>query len=304
MPTRNETIRLEKWLPKRPQTAHKGSFGRVLVVAGSRTMCGAGFLCAKSALTSGAGLVYWALPEQMQPAFAAALPEVITLPLPQTSDGEIARNAWKLFPTIYTAYEPSLMVLGPGMGNSPILPYLLKNRKIPMILDADALNALAAQVRWDKNEFSNPPVIFTPHPGEMARLLGGPIASDQTTRRAQAEKWVQLTGGVAVLKGARTQVAARIHRKICCYQNTTGGPALAKAGSGDVLAGVIAGLWAQIGTAEGFSVDTAWKAAVCGVYLHGLAGDLAAKTKGIYSVLAQDVIAHIAQAFCAVREGA
>ena len=290
---------IRTWLPQRPAQAHKGNFGRVLVVAGSRRMCGAGFLCAKSALTAGAGVVYWALPASMQPAFAASLPEVITVPLPETDTGEIAAAAWELFPEICQHYHPSLIVVGPGMGASPLLPALLTNINLPLIVDADGLNALARQPRWQLGWPQERPSIFTPHPGEIARLLRGEVAQTDEARRAQAEQVAAFTGGVCLCKGAPTWVAAQAE----VYQNTTGGPALAKAGSGDVLTGVIAGLWAQLGTAAAFSVRTALQAAVCGVYLHGLAGDLAAQNSSIYSVLATDTLAHLPRAFQACREG-
>jgi len=293
-------FQLAQWLPPRPKNAHKGNFGRVLVVAGSRTMCGAGFLCAKAALTAGAGLVYWALPQTMQPAFAAALPEVITLPLPEQENGAIAESAWKLFPEICAKYNPSLLVVGPGMDASPLLPQLLPDIALPLVVDADGLNMLSREAGWHCTWPQDRPAIFTPHGAEMARLLGTAVAMEEETRQAQVKQLARLTGGVAVLKGAPTYVQA----ENSFYQNTTGGPALAKAGSGDVLSGVIAGLWAQWGTAEGFSVHTAWKAAVCGVYLQGLAGDLAARDKGNYSVLATDTLAYLPQAFLTGQENA
>ena len=289
---------VHEWLPTRAQTAHKGDFGRVLIVAGSRTMCGAGFLCAKSALTAGAGLVYWALPQSMQPAFAAALPEAITLPLPETPEGEINASAWELLPEICAQFKPSLLVVGPGMGHSPLLPLLLQNISLPLIVDADALNALAREPGWHSTWPHERPAIFTPHAMEMARLLNSPVATE-TTRHIQVQKLAQLTNGVCLLKGERTLVCNGKE----LLENTTGGPALAKGGAGDVLGGMIAGLWAQLGTAEGFSTHTALKAAACGVYLHGLSGDLATHDKGPYSVLATDVLHYIAHAFVAVLEG-
>ncbi|MBR2082338.1 MAG: NAD(P)H-hydrate dehydratase [Elusimicrobiaceae bacterium] len=300
MSTLITTTQVRRWIPRRAQTAHKGDFGRVLVVAGSRTMCGAGFLCAKSALTAGAGLVYWALPKSMQPAFAAVLPEAITLPMPENEQGEIDASAWELFPEICANYKPSLLVVGPGMGQSPLLPLLLQNNALPLLVDADALNTLARQTAWHRSWPSERPAIFTPHAGEMARLLNSSVAASAAERHNQVEKLAQLTGGVCLLKGAATLVRGGSQ----LFENTTGGCALAKGGSGDVLAGLIAGLWAQLGTAEGFSLSTALKAAVCGVYLHGLAGELAAQTKSNYSVLAGDTLAAIAQSFIKIQESA
>lgn len=297
MPSTDKLIDLEQWLPRRPKKAHKGTFGRVLVVAGSRSMCGAGFLCAKSALAAGAGLVYWALPQSMQPAFAAALPEVITLPMPENESGAIDLQACELLTEICKTYSPSLVAVGPGMADSPVLPGLLHHITLPLIVDADGLNALSRKSGWYRTWPKERPAIFTPHAGEMARLLGTSVASDDAVRQEQVKQLAELTQGVSVLKGAPTYVCAPLGEEVQIYQNTTGGPALAKAGSGDVLCGVIAGLWAQLGTAEGFSVRTAWRAAVCGVFLHGRAGDLAARAKGEYSVLASDVLSFLPHAF-------
>lgn len=284
------------FLPPRSAGAHKGDFGRVLVIAGSRTMCGAGFLCAKSALMAGAGLVFWALPETMQPCFAAALPEVITLPLPQTPTGEIDESALGVLEKFIQEKRISLAVLGMGMGKSPLIYPFLSNIKIPVLVDADGLNELAAQkTDFSAAHFSR--CIFTPHAGEMARLLGSETAVSPQARLEQVSILARLGSGVAVLKGAGTLICNG--EKI--YQNTTGGSALAKGGSGDVLSGIIAGLWAQLGMAEGFNKNSALKAAVCGVYLHGLAGDLAAAARSEYAVLAQDIIAHLPQAFLSLK---
>ena len=284
---------VRSWLPARPQNAHKGSFGRVLVAAGSRTMCGAGYLCAKSALAAGAGLVFWAIPASMQPAFAAALPEVITLPLPETEAGEISGDALYTLTDFIAAKRPSLAVVGPGMGESPLLIPFLQTCNLPLVVDADALNALAKEPNWTVWWPKNRPCIFTPHPGEMARLLRTQAASAAEERIKQVEDLQQKTGGVCLLKGAHTLVSAKAQ----LWQNTTGGPALAKAGSGDVLAGVIAGLWAQAGAQEGFT-HGALQAACCGVYLHGLAGDIAARKRTNYGVLARDTAASVPEAFC------
>ncbi len=253
-------------------------------------MCGAGFLCAKSALLAGAGLVFWALPKSMQPTFAAALPEVITLPLAETEDGFLAAEAFDDLQTFCADKKPSLAVIGPGMGNSSLLGRVLTELDLPKIADADALNFLAREggTAWPQSK----PVIYTPHPGEMARLLRTAAAQDEKNRQVQVRALARQTGGVCLLKGFGTLVCGGGEESVI-WQNTSGGTALAKAGSGDVLAGLIGGLWAQLGEADGFSVHTALKAALCGVHIHGLAGDLAAATRTDYSVLAQDIAAHI-----------
>ena len=278
-----------RW-PVRPADANKGSFARVLVVAGSRTMCGAGFLCAKSALLAGAGLVFWALPKSMQPAFAAALPEAITLPLAETEEGYLAAEAFDELQSFCADKKPSVAVIGPGMGKSPLLSRLLTELDLPQIVDADALNFMAAEngTVWPYNT----PVIYTPHPGEMARLLKTDIAREANARLSQVRELARQTGGVCLLKGAGTLVCAEGEHS-AVWQNTTGGPVLAKAGSGDVLSGVIAGLWVQLGALNGFNLQSALSSALCGVYAHGLAGDLAAQTRTDYGVLAGDTALHI-----------
>ena len=293
---------VRSFLPQRPANGHKGTFGRVLVVAGSRTMCGAGFLCAKSALLAGAGLVYWALPQSMQPAFAAALPEVITWPMPQTPQGEMAEEGFEFLQKQIEQVRPSVLVIGPGMGKSPLLEPLLWNTQLPLVIDADALNALSKCRGWSSQWPQKRCCIFTPHPGEMARLLGEETVTDEPSRLGQVQTLCAQTRGVCLLKGAGTLVAVSQEGGCEVWQNTTGGPALAKAGSGDVLSGLIAGLWAQLGQAQGWNVESAKKAALCGVYLHGLAGDLAALKRTDYSVLARHTAESIAQAFAEVLQ--
>ncbi len=290
---------ISSFLPKRPSQSHKGSFGRVLVVAGSRTMCGAGFLCAKSALLAGAGLVFWALPKSMQPAFAAALPEAITFPLSEDEQGNIAAEAAADLAAFCAERHPSVAVIGPGLGESRLIPAFLQETNLPLVVDADALNALS-RTNWPETWPQNKPAVFTPHPGEMARLLGLPPAENELHRMEQVERLARLTGGVALLKGKGTLVCTVENDQPATWQNTTGGPALAKAGSGDVLSGVIAGLWAQLGAAEGFHNKSALKAALCGVYLHGLAGDLAAAKRSDFGVLACDTAVFLPQAFLEV----
>ena len=277
-------------LPKRAPTAHKGNFGRVLVVAGSREMCGAGLLCALGALRAGAGLTAWVLPKSMQPAFAAALPEVITVPAAETKDGLLSANAQDDLIRFCARFQPTLLACGPGLRESPLLSFILQETNLPLVLDADGLNFLAAH---PKVSLVGRPCICTPHPGELARLLKSPVAADPKARVQQAQLWSQQTGAVAVLKGNKTLVAFSDE----IWENTTGSVALAKGGSGDVLTGVIAGLWAQLSAAGGFTNQSALSAALSGVYLHGLAGDLAAKELTAYGVLARDVANRISTAF-------
>ena len=280
------------FLPKRPLRAHKGTFGRVLVIAGSEKMAGAGVLCTRALLQTGAGLAALALPKSCQSTAAAALPEMLTLPLAE-KDGVLSLRAVKQVQQFIKEFQPSLVLIGPGLGQSPfILPFLDKNT-LPAVVDADALNALARNRTGVQKICGRFPLICTPHPGEMRRLLGHAVGADEKQRLLCARELSARTGGVSVLKGYHTVVTDGKE----VYVNTTGGPALAKAGSGDTLAGFIAGLWAQLGTADGFNNSTALKAAACGVYLHGLCGDLAAAQLTPRCVLASDVAAQLPRAF-------
>lgn len=287
------TRRLVKsFLPARPLDAHKGSFGRVLTVAGSEKMAGAGVLASRAVLRAGAGLAAWALPESCQCSAVAALPEALTVPLPEKS-GVLSSRCVPVLLRFIQEFHPSVILIGPGLSDASfILPFLRKNTT-PAVLDADALNALAKEPGWPKIVSGRFPLICTPHPGEMKRLLQKPISSDPSVRAQYARELSGKTGGVSVLKGFHTVISdGRL-----VYENPTGGPALAKAGSGDTLGGIIAGLWAQLGQSGGFASQTALRAACAGVYLHGLCGDLAAKDLTDRCVLASDVADRLPLAF-------
>lgn len=280
---------IASFFPKRVPQSHKGSYGRVLVVASSVGMCGAGVLCAKSALKAGAGLVTLALPEHIQPATACQLPEMITLPLPQTENGVIApRAADVLLDFIRTAHI-DLLLIGPGLGVAEFVVPFLRQCSLPAVIDADALNQLAASHALEELFPRSAPCIFTPHPGEMERLMKEKVPADDNARAELARALALQTGGVCVLKGHHTVVSDGA----CVWQNPTGGPALAKAGTGDVLCGLIGGFWAQLGKAHGFTAQTAARAAACGVYLHGLCGDLAARYLTDSCVLASDLLHYL-----------
>ncbi len=276
-------------LPVRAKTSHKGSFGRVLIIAGSEKMTGAAVLCARSALKVGAGIVALALPKSRQCIAAAALPEMLTLPLAE-KEGAISKSALPQLNKFIQEFNPSVILIGPGLSRSELIVRFLKTVAIPCVVDADALNALA---REKTLLCFKQPCICTPHAGEMARLLGKAISDDSKNRKLYAQELSQKTGAVSLLKGFETVITDGVKT----YINPTGGPALAKGGSGDVLAGLIAGLWAQLGTAEGFTQSSALKAAVCGVYLHGLCGDLAAEKLTERCVLAGELLDQLPQAF-------
>ncbi len=260
---------LKPLLPRRAAASHKGDYGRVLIAAGSRGMTGAAVLAARAALKAGAGLVTVACPESERAIIARSVPEAMTCGAP-CAGGSFTAGAAAAVAAFARRKNIDVLLVGPGLGDRPgaraFALKLLAALDLPAVADADALNALAAGPRPFKLKCS--PAIFTPHPGEAARLLGKKI----TDRPAAAAELSRLTGGVAVLKGAGTLVCLGD----TILKNGTGGPALAKGGSGDVLAGLCAGFYAQLGLARGFKPSTALESAALAVHLHGLCGDLAA----------------------------
>ena len=271
-------------LPARRRSSHKGDYGRVLVVAGSRGMTGAAVLAARAALKAGAGLVTVACPESERKFVACPLPEAMTFGAP-CSGGAFSPAAASKVLAFAEKKDIGVVLVGPGLGDTPaaraFAVKLVRSLKAPAVIDADALNALAA-AGFKKFKFPRVPFILTPHPGEAARLLGHNISD----REAAAAELAKISGGTAVLKGAGTLVCGG---KII-LKNTTGGPELAKGGSGDVLAGLCAGLFAQLGRARGFTPETALKSAALAVHLHGLCGGLAAKKYTERGVLAGELL--------------
>ncbi len=263
-------------LPTRPQESHKGTFGRVLCVCGSVGMCGAAYLAAKAAYRVGAGLVRVLTVEENRPILQTLLPEAIV--------------------TVYNANEPDLavveeaaawadvLVIGCGLGVScasrAVLSHLLRYSEKPKVLDADALNLLAKNPSLMKYTRG---AILTPHPMEMSRLFGRSVEEILENSESVAHEFAQKYGAVLVLKRHRTLTA---DGQGTIYRNTTGNSGMATGGSGDVLAGVIGGLWAQMRNGE---LPTAEIAAL-GVLLHGMSGDLAAHELGEHSVMAGDLI--------------
>ncbi|MEW6447236.1 MAG: NAD(P)H-hydrate dehydratase [Bacillota bacterium] len=267
------------WISPRPAAAHKGSFGRVLVVGGSRGMIGAACLAAFAALRAGAGLVTLGVPRSLQDTAAAKLTEVMTHGLQETPEGSLSKAA---YPEIMDLVGRStVLALGPGMSQHPetvaLVRELVSAAEIPVVLDADGLNAFAGEGKLFAGRKS--PLIVTPHPGEMSRLLNVSVAAVQSDRVGIAEQTAREWGAVVVLKGARTVVASPDGFSAV---NSTGNPGMATGGSGDVLTGVIAALAAQ-----GYDL---FRAAAAAVYLHGRAGDIAAGEKGQMGLVAGDLI--------------
>ncbi len=269
-------------LPRRPLQANKGSFGRVLVVAGSINYIGAAYLACSGALRVGAGLVTLATAASLQPILASKLTEVTYLPLPESSHGIISPRAAKLIHRELHHYD--VLLLGCGLGQSQSAVRLVKSTLfrlkpalLPLVLDADALNTLAETRRWWQQLPDD--AILTPHPGEMARLVGVSVEEVQSDRVGMAKKVALEWHKTIVLKGAYTVITAPDGRvKISPIAN----PGLASAGTGDVLAGVIAGLLGQ-----GLSL---FEAAGCGVYLHGKAGEMVRDRLGDAGMIATDLL--------------
>lgn len=296
-------------LPSRPLDAHKGTFGKALVVAGSENYTGAAYLAAAAASRSGAGLVTLACARSLHPIWASKLVEVTFLPLPEAAPGHLGAAALEPLLAALPAYDA--LLLGPGLGQHPgtvELVVQLVNRfrsspsaaapkfeirnsefEISVVLDADALNALAHTPGWTAGL---PPgrVILTPHPGEMGRLLGRSIAAVETQRLETAQEAARAWQQVVILKGAYSLIAGPDGRVAI---NPFANPALATAGTGDVLAGAIVGLLAQ-GLAP-------FDAARLGAYLHGLAGELASEEIGEAGVVAGDLLPRLPTAMRRLR---
>jgi NAD(P)H-hydrate epimerase len=265
-------------LPQRPPDANKGTFGRVVVIAGSVGYTGAAALASLSALRSGAGLVVLGVPESLNDVVEAKLTEVITRPLPETGNRALSRAA---LPAVLEMLESAdALALGPGLSRDPetqaLVQSIVEGVKVPCVIDADGLNALT--IDRIRGRTGGAAVVLTPHPGEMARLTGRPIAEVQSKRDDVARDVAVRAGATVVLKGAGTIVVDPSGE---AYLNPTGGSGLATAGTGDVLTGVIAALLGQRMAAT--------RAAALGAYIHGRAGDLAAAAKGRVGMIAGDV---------------
>lgn len=260
--------------PKRKKNSHKGSYGKVLMIAGSKGMSGAAYLSAKAAYAVGAGLVQIYTHEENRVILQQLLPEVIITTY-DTFDSE------QLEKLIQWA---DLIGIGCGLGKSDtaerVMQYTLKRALVPCVVDADGINILSKHMEWI--EETNALIVLTPHMKEMSRMLQCSVKELIEQRMEKLHAFVERYKVVCVLKDARTLVAKE-HQNT--YLNLSGNAAMAKAGSGDVLAGVIVGILAQ--QCEPYT------SACLGVFLHGLAGDMARDKKGPYSVLASDLVAEI-----------
>jgi len=262
-----------QFLPDRAQDAHKGDFGKILLLCGSRGYTGAAYLAAMGALRSGAGLVFLGVPETIYAIEAVKLNEAIVFPLPD-ENGALAEAA---IPEILGRLSgKDAVLIGPGLGQTKgtlsVVRAVLENAACPVVLDADGINLMAAHKDIVRGRTA--PTILTPHAGEFSRF-GGNLSEE---RVLAAEKMARDLGCIMLLKGHRTVITDGS----ATYINPTGNPGMAVGGSGDVLAGMITALIGQ--------KITPLQAAACGAWLHGAAGDLCAAEIGQYGMLPTDMV--------------
>ena len=278
--------RMREILQPRESDSHKGDYGHVLVVAGSQGKSGAAHLAAVGALRSGAGLVSVAAPRNAQPILAAMGPEYMTVPLDDNAQGTVAASAVERVLEL----EQDVIAVGPGLGQSPdvtlFVQELVDRSESPLVLDADALNALASDPdRLQSGGEGARSIVITPHPGEMARLLNTSVEEVQANRLDVARDFAVQHQIYVVLKGYRTLIATPEGR---VFINPLGNPGMATGGTGDVLTGVLAAWLAQLLDAEA--------ACKIAVYLHALAGDLTEADEGEVAMTAGDLAAHLGDA--------
>lgn len=273
-------------LQRKPDT-HKGDYGKILVLAGSRGYTGAAFLASQAAICSGAGLVTLGIPESLNAIMEVKLTEVITKPLAETKEQSLSLAALTEIKKLIELCDVVLM--GPGLSQNKETQELIREIYLitekPLVLDADGINAFKDKSSFKKNRVKNSLRILTPHPGELSRLMGCSSNEINKNRNKVAEEFALQTGTVLVLKGNKTVVSNGKD----VYINASGNPGMATAGSGDVLAGMVAAFL-------GLGIS-AFDSAKSAVYLHGLAGDLAQDNKTQTGLIASDLISYLPQAF-------
>lgn len=274
-------------LPARPDDAHKGVFGRVSIIAGSRGMTGAACMSGVAALRSGAGLVTVASAASVIPVIAAYEPSYMTVPLREDEDGRIAGSSLAAIVSLLLSSKAG--VIGPGLGRSnqlnDIVINVYRRTPVPMVIDADGLNVLANSGQEITRSNLAGYRVLTPHPGEFARLTGKTTVEIAADRENLAWEFAKTHGVVLVLKGAGTVITDGDRLAI----NTTGNPGMATGGTGDVLTGIIAALLSQ-------GMDP-FAASQLGVHLHGLAGDLAAEELSQPALIASDLLRYLGRAW-------
>jgi ADP-dependent NAD(P)H-hydrate dehydratase / NAD(P)H-hydrate epimerase len=276
----------------RPPDSNKGSFGHVLVVGGSLGKSGAAAMAGMAALRAGAGLSTVATPKSVLGTVAGFHPELMTEPLPETDAGTISTSA--LDQIEGSAKGKNVLAIGPGISRdlqtAELVRNLIAKLKVSTVLDADGLNAFEG--RADELNGKGRTLVITPHPGEMARLVGGTIAGVQNDRLAVARKFAREHELIVVLKGHRTLVVKPDGE---AWVNTTGNPGMATGGTGDILTGLVAGMIAQ-------HPKDAFMAVLAAVHLHGLAGDVMRESVGEHSLVATDLLAGLPEAFRRTRK--
>jgi len=278
-----QTIR--QILKPRPKRVHKKQLGQVLLVVGSQEIPGAGILSARAALRSGAGFVIMGYPQCLANIYRKAVPEAVHSILPQTKKGSLASQSFlKIFRVMK---KMDVLAIGPGLARdkstASLIVRLVKTIDKPIILDADALNILADKKAVGLLAKRKAITIVTPHEGEMSRLTKLSVKQIAKKRTKLAKEYARRWRSIIVLKGYQTVITSPAGKTVI---NKTGGPALATPGSGDVLTGIMATLLVQ-------NLDKPFEASVVAVYLHGLAGDVAAKDLGERSVMASDIIDYL-----------
>jgi NAD(P)H-hydrate epimerase len=270
----------------RREDSHKGDYGRVFIIAGSRGMTGAAFLSSQGALLAGSGLVINGIPESLNQIMETKLTEVMTLPLPETKNGSLSLKAKGSI--LDFTKKCNVVAIGPGLGSddetSSLVAELLEKIEAPVVLDADGINALGGDLEPVKKRKYR--TVITPHPGEMARLTGKSIEEVQSNRTDISKEVAEETEAIVCLKGHKTVVAGP---EGSIYVNETGNSGMATGGTGDVLTGMIASFIGQ-------GVNDL-SATITAVYLHGLAGDVAAEKKGQFCMVASDLLECMSEAF-------
>jgi NAD(P)H-hydrate epimerase len=271
-------------LPPRPEDAHKYQCGTSVIIAGSRMYTGAVLLTAEAALRSGCGMVYVAVPESIRDLVEPEFREAITIPVPETPEGTVAPGAWRVIEPYVD--KADVVIAGPGLSRHPettrFIHELLERSSKPLVIDADGINALEGDPESLKGR--RVPVVITPHSGELSRLVSKEIPTVPLERIEATREIARALGVTLVHKGAPSLVASAAGDVWINYYGTS---ALAKAGTGDVLTGLIGGLLAQGADPLG--------AACVGCYLHGQAGEVAARTRGVRGVIAGDLLTYLGE---------
>ena len=277
-------------LLNRKLNTSKSDYGHVFVIAGSLGMSGAAYLTAQSALLSGSGLVTLGTPGSLNTILSRKFVEVMTRPLSETKNGSLSIKAFKKIEKFIKIRKVNVLAVGPGLSQNKqtcvLVRKIISKINLPMIVDADGLNALVGHLNLLQNtNYKLHNTVITPHPGEMARLLGKTVSEIQRNRKDIAKRIASKYNITVVLKGHHTVIADSLGH---CHINKTGNPGMATAGCGDVLTGIIASFIGQ-----GMDV---FKAAKTGVYIHGLAGDMAEKEVGQASLTATALLNKIPKA--------